>query len=109
MSPRNGLLGLCLLAMGLFTLYQQLSIAFAVWAVALVAGAVLGWMIGSGAWRSVGADLVAALLTVCCVLFGSVLPLLSLYKTSPLIVGPAALGLVLAVVVGRRVVRPQSS
>ncbi len=105
MSPRNGLLGLCLLAMGLFTLYQQLSITAALWAVAVVAGAVVGWMVGSGAWRAVGSDLVAALLTVCCVLFGSVFPLVSVYKTAPMSLVAAVLGLAVAIVLGRRWVR----
>lgn len=101
-TPRNGLLGLCLVVMGLYTVYQQLSVEQALWAVAAVAGAVFGWMLGSGAWRSVGRDLVAALVTVCSVLFGSLLPLLSLYKTTPMILVPALVGLVLAVFGGLR-------
>lgn len=104
-TPRNGLLGLCLVVMGLFTLYQQLSVEQVIWAIAAVAGAVFGWMLGSGAWRSVGTDLVAALVTVCSVLFGSFFPLLALYKTTPLIVVPALVGLIVALVGGLRLAR----
>lgn len=101
-SPRNGLLGLCLLVMALYSVYQQLSIDVAIWAVAAFAGAVIGWMCGSGAWRSVGSDLVAALVTVCSVLFGALLPLFSLFQTSPMVLVPAVVGVVVAVWLGLR-------
>ncbi len=101
-SPRNGLLGLCLLVMALYSAYQQLSIDAALWAVAGLSGAVLGWMCGSGAWRSVGSDLVAALVTVCSVLFGALLPLFSLYQQSAMMMLPAVLGLGVAVWLGMR-------
>lgn len=105
-SPRNGLLGLCLLVMGLYTLYQQLDFQLVIWPIGLFAGAVVGWLIGSGAWRAMGSDLVAALVTVCCVLFGSVLPLISLLKVESLVAAAGLAGLVIVAISARRFVKP---
>lgn len=104
-SPRNGLLALCLLVMGLYTLYQQLDLQIVIWPIGLCAGAVIGWLFGSGAWRAMGSDLVAALVTVCCVLFGSVLPLISLIKIQSLVVAAGVLGLVVVAISARRFVK----
>ena len=78
---KSGLILLCLLSMGSYTLAQELSGAY-LWLTAVLAGSIVGWFIGSGQWRSLGQDLVSALVSVVCIMFGSVLPIIAIGQTA---------------------------
>ena len=75
---RIGLIALCVASMAAYTVLQQLSEPAFAWLAAAMAGGTLGWFIGSAEWRALGADLVAALVGIVCVMFGGLLPLVAL-------------------------------
>lgn len=74
---KAGLIIICLLSMLSYTLVQRLGAAY-FWPTAMLAGVLLGWFVGSRQWRCLGQDLVIALVSVVCVLFGAVLPLIAI-------------------------------
>lgn len=80
MTPRNGLLLWCGISMLAFTSFQRLGIDLALGLAALCAGALAGWLVGSGEWKAMGKDLIGAIVVLVCLLFGAAMPLLSIIK-----------------------------
>ena len=108
-AGRYGLIVHCIAVMISYGLLRETQAFAFAWAAAGLAGSALGWFVGSGEWRALGGDLVAALVGIVCLLFGVLLPLVALNKLAELeLMVAAALGVPVGVWLALWVARRRS-